>query len=332
MTKVFVTGAEGFIGSHLVEKLVREGYQVRALSYYIFDGRFGWLDSLSKDILSEIEIVQGDIRDPFAMKTFVSDVKKVFHLAALIGIPYSYLAPASYVETNVQGTLNLLEAAKSAGIEAFLHTSTSEVYGSAQYVPIDEKHPLVGQSPYSASKIGADQLALSYFASFELPVITVRPFNTYGPRQSARAVIPTIITQIAQGKRKLKLGNISTTRDFNFVKDTVNGFLAAARAMQGFGEVFNIGSGFEISVKDTVVLIAEVMGCEVDIVQEEQRVRPVESEVERLLADNSKAQEVLGWCPEYGGREGFARGLKETAEWFMNKENLSRYREDYYYV
>jgi dTDP-glucose 4,6-dehydratase len=254
----------------------------------------------------------------------------VLHLAALIAIPYSYHSPDTYVDTNVKGTLNVLQAARELGVKRIVHTSTSEVYGTARFVPITEEHPLQGQSPYSATKIAADQLAYSFFASFGLPVVIVRPFNTYGPRQSARAVIPTIITQIANGKRQIKLGAVSPTRDFNFVKDTVAGFIAAMNSDQGLGEVVNFGSNFEISIGDTVQLIAEVMNTEIEIVTDEDRLRPANSEVERLWADNSKARQLFGWQPSYGGREGFKRGLAETAEWFMNPANLASYKSDIY--
>ncbi|GBF48799.1 nucleoside-diphosphate sugar epimerase [Leptospira ryugenii] len=328
--KVLVTGAEGFIGSHLVEGLVKEGFEVKAFNLYNFSNSWGWLETLSKDTLKSVEIFSGDIRDPYGIKQAMKGCDSVFHLAALIAIPFSYHSPDTYVDTNIKGTLNVIQAAKELGINKVIHTSTSEVYGTAKYVPIDEDHPLQGQSPYSASKIGADQLALSFFASFGTPISVVRPFNTYGPRQSARAVIPTIITQIANGKKEIKLGKISPTRDFNFVKDTVRGFIAAHKSQKSIGEVINIGSNFEISVGDTALLIAELMGTQINIITDEDRLRPEKSEVERLWADNRKALNLLDWKPQYGGLDGFKRGLKETIEWFSSKENLSRYKADIY--
>ena len=307
-TKIAVTGADGFIGSHLVQQLVRQGYQVRALCQYNSFNNFGWLSDLEDDELKSIELVLGDVRDPAQMQHFVKGCETVFHLAALIAIPYSYVAPSSYVQTNVMGTLNVLQAAREAGVTKFIHTSTSEVYGTAKYVPIDETHPLEGQSPYSASKIGADKIAQSYHLSFDLPVVTVRPFNTYGPRQSNRAVIPAILSQLLNGERTLKLGSVLPTRDFNFVADTVSGFIAAMSANQVGGEVFNIGSNFEISIKDTAQVIADTIGVSVKIVTEDSRLRPENSEVFRLWASNQKALEGLGWRPQYAGLEGFRRG------------------------
>jgi len=330
--KVLVTGADGFIGSHLVEALVRAGNQVRAFVFYNSFGSWGWLDHCAADVKGQFEVFSGDIRDPFGVKQAMLDCDAVLHLAALIAIPYSYHSPDTYVDTNIKGTLNVLQAAREHGVRRVIHTSTSEVYGTAQFVPITEAHPLQGQSPYSASKIGADQLAYSFYASFDLPVLTVRPFNTYGPRQSARAVIPTIITQIANGQRRIKLGAVSPTRDFNYVKDTVDGFVAALKADNGLGEVVNLGSNYEISIGETVQLIAEAMHAEIEIVTDEIRLRPEKSEVERLRADNGKAFELFGWCPVYGGREGFKRGLAETAEWFVQPDNLRAYKADIYSV
>lgn len=332
MKKVLLTGADGFIGSHLAEALLEAGYAVRAFVYYNSFGHWGWLDSIEPQKRDALDIFAGDVRDPYGVKTAMQGCDAVLHLAALIGIPYSYHSPDAYVDTNVKGTLNIVQAARELGVERVVHTSTSEVYGTAQYVPIDERHPLQGQSPYSATKIGADQLALSFHRSFETPVTVVRPFNTFGPRQSARAVIPTIITQIANGERQLRLGSLHPTRDFNYVSDTVRGFLAALQSVQGVGEVINLGSNFEISIGDTVELIAGHMNAEVEIVTEAQRTRPRDSEVERLWADNSKAHELLGWRPEYAGREGFARALSATIAWFTQPANLAHYKHGIYNV
>lgn len=332
MSKILVTGADGFIGSHLVEELVRQGHDVRAIVLYNSYNSWGWLDHADARILNQVEVVSSDIRNPFAMAKAVSSCDIVLHLAALIAIPYSYVAPESYVSTNVQGTLNLLQAARDNGVHHFVHTSTSEVYGTARFVPITEDHPLQPQSPYSASKIGADCMALSYQMSFGLPVTVIRPFNTYGPRQSTRAVIPTIITQIAAGNRVVKLGATHPTRDFNFVSDTVSGVIAVINSRRAIGQAVNIGSNFEISIGDTAKLIAEVMGVEIEIIDEATRIRPESSEVERLWADNSKAAELLSWTPNYGGREGFARGLKETADWFCVPANLALYKTGGYTI
>ena len=328
--RVLVTGADGFIGSHLTEKLVSLGCNVRAFVYYNSFNSWGWLDHSPKDIRDSLEIFSGDIRDPHGVKEAMKGCDIVMHLAALIAIPFSYHSPDTYVDTNVKGTLNIVQAARELGVEKVIHTSTSEVYGTAQFVPITEDHPLQGQSPYSASKIGADQIAMSFYSSFDTPIAIIRPFNTYGPRQSARAVIPTIITQIANGKRKLKLGSLHPTRDFNYVQDTVHGFIAIAESEKSIGEVINIGSNFEISIGETVELIVEVMGVDIEIEAEDQRLRPEKSEVERLWADNSKAQKLIGWEPEYGSRDGFKRGLKETAEWFVDSENIKGYKADIY--
>lgn len=328
--RVLVTGADGFIGSHLTEELVSLGCNVRAFVYYNSFNSWGWLDHSPKDIRDSLEIFSGDIRDPHGVKEAMKGCDIVLHLAALIAIPFSYHSPDTYVDTNVKGTLNIVQAARELGVEKVIHTSTSEVYGTAQFVPITEDHPLQGQSPYSASKIGADQIAMSFYSSFDTPIAIIRPFNTYGPRQSARAVIPTIITQIANGKRKLKLGSLHPTRDFNYVQDTVHGFIAIAESEKSIGEVINIGSNFEISIGETVELIVEVMGVDIEIEAEDQRLRPEKSEVERLWADNSKAQKLIGWEPEYGSRDGFKRGLKETAEWFVDSENIKGYKADIY--
>lgn len=328
--KILVTGADGFIGSHLTEALVRAGHHVKAFVLYNSFNSWGWLDHCNEDVSGGFEVFAGDVRDPYGVKEAMKGCDAVLHLAALIAIPYSYHSPDTYVDTNVKGTLNVLQAARELGVTRVVHTSTSEVYGTARFVPISEDHPLQGQSPYSATKIAADQLAYSFFASFGLPVVIVRPFNTYGPRQSARAVIPTIITQIASGHRQIRLGAVSPTRDFNFVGDTVAGFIAALNSGKGLGEVINIGSNFEISVGDTVQLIAEAMGVDVEILTDEVRLRPQNSEVERLWASNTKAQELLGWRPTYGGRDGFRRGLELTAEWFLRSENLQAYKADIY--
>lgn len=331
-TTILVTGADGFIGSHLTEELVKQGHQVRAMALYNSFGSWGWLDHCAPEVKGQFEVFSGDIRDPYGVRTAMKGCDSVAHLAALIAIPYSYHSPETYVDTNVKGTLNVLQAARELGVRRVVHTSTSEVYGTARFVPISEAHPLQGQSPYSATKIAADQLAYSFFASFGLPIVIARPFNTYGPRQSARAVIPTIITQIASGKRQIKLGAASPTRDFNYVRDTVGGFIAALNSSAGLGEVVNFGSNFEISVGDTARLIAEVMQVDIEILTDESRLRPENSEVERLWADNTKARDLFGWQPQYAGREGFKRGLTETVEWFVRPENLTGYKADIYNV
>lgn len=330
--KVLVTGADGFIGSHLTEALVRAGYDVKAFVLYNSFNSWGWLDRCTPDVAGKFEVFAGDIRDPHGVKEAMRGCDVVLHLAALIAIPYSYHSPDTYVDTNIKGTLNVLQAARDLGVKRLVHTSTSEVYGTARFVPITEEHPLLGQSPYSATKIGADQLAYSFYASFGLPVVIARPFNTYGPRQSARAVIPTIITQIASGQRRIKLGAVSPTRDFNYVKDTAAGFMAAMASSAGLGEVINFGSNFEVSIGDTAQMIAEAMNIEIEIVTDEARMRPENSEVERLWAANAKAKNLLGWEPAYAGREGFRRGLAETAEWFVQADNLRGYKAGIYNV
>jgi NAD dependent epimerase/dehydratase len=330
--KILVTGADGFIGSHLTEQLVRDGHDVRAFVYYNSFNSWGWLDESDPELRRSLDVFAGDIRDPNGVRQAMRGCDVVLHLAALIAIPYSYHSPDTYVDTNVKGTLNIVQAARDLGVERVVHTSTSEVYGTARFVPITEEHPLQGQSPYSASKIGADQIAQSFFLSFGTPVTTIRPFNTYGPRQSARAVIPTIITQIAAGASEIRLGATHPTRDFNYVRDTARGFIAVAEADAALGQVVNIGSNFEISVGDTVALIAERMGREVTIICENERLRPEASEVERLWADNAKARELAGWEPEFAGREGFGRGLDETIAWFTDPANLRRYKTDIYNV
>ena len=328
--KILVTGADGFIGSHLTEALVRAGHSVRAFVLYNSFSSWGWLDHCAPDVKGKFEVFAGDIRDPNGVRSAMKDCDAVLHLAALIAIPYSYHSPDTYVDTNVKGTLNIVQAARDLGVRRVVHTSTSEVYGTARFVPITEEHPLQGQSPYSASKIGADQIAMSFYQSFNTPVVTLRPFNTYGPRQSARAVIPTIITQIANGKRQIKLGAVHPTRDFNYVSDTVAGFIAALTAEKAVGEVINVGSNFEISIGETARTIAKVMGVEIEIVSDDQRLRPEKSEVERLWASNAKAKQLLNWEPAYGGLVGFTRGLRETVAWFIESANLERYKADIY--
>jgi NAD dependent epimerase/dehydratase len=331
-SKVLITGADGFIGSHLTEALVRQGFDVRAFVLYNSFNSWGWLDNVPPDVLTNLDVFAGDIRDPHGVRTAMRGCDAVLHLAALIAIPYSYHSPDTYIDTNVKGTLNVLQAARELNVSRVIHTSTSEVYGTARFVPITEEHPLQGQSPYSASKIGADQLAYSFYASFGVPVAIVRPFNTYGPRQSARAVIPAIISQLVSGTRRIKLGAIHPTRDFNYVVDTVAGFIAALTGEQGLGEVVNFGSNFEISIGDTVALIADVMGVEVEIETDEVRLRPGKSEVERLWADNAKAKELFGWSPRYAGVDGLRRGLAETAAWFSDPTNLASYKSGQYNI
>ncbi len=332
INKVLVTGAEGFIGSHLVQILIERGYEVRAFVLYNSFNSWGWLDTLNKEQKSNIEIFSGDIRDANGVRSALLGCDAVLHLAALIAIPYSYHSPQTYLDTNISGTLNILQAARDLGTKRIIHTSTSEVYGSAQFVPISENHPLVGQSPYSASKIGADQIVSAFYNSFNLPVVTVRPFNTYGPRQSARAVIPTIITQIANKNRKIKLGALSPTRDFSFVTDTARAFVSVLESDLGIGEVFNFGSGFEISVGDTATTIAKLMGANIEIETQENRLRPKNSEVDRLFADASKGMTTFNWKPEYTLLDGFKRGLKTTIEWFLEEQNLVTYKTDIYNV
>ena len=330
MKKILVTGADGFIGSHLTELLVREGYDVKAFVLYNSFGTLGWLEHSDKKILDKLEIFKGDIRDPNGVRTAVKGCDTILHLAALIAIPYSYHSPDSYIDTNIKGTLNILQAARDYEVKQVIHTSTSEVYGTAQFVPITELHPLNGQSPYSASKIGADQLAMSFYSSFELPVTTIRPFNTYGPRQSARAVIPSIITQIANNNKRIKLGSTHPTRDFSYIEDTIKGFMAAINCKESIGEVINLGSNFEISILDTVNCIANLMDSEIEIISDKKRERPKLSEVERLYASNTKAQEIMNWKPSYAGLEGFKKGLEKTIMWFQNKDNLAKYNSDIY--
>jgi len=324
--KVLVTGGDGFIGSHLVEQLVLQGAKVRALAQYNSFNFWGWLEDVP--CLKDVEVITGDVRDPHCCRELVEGVDIVFHLAALIPIPYSYRAPDSYVDTNVRGTLNLCQAARAAGVRRFVQTSTSEVYGSARYVPIDESHPLTPQSPYSATKIGADAVALSFFYSFDFPVVVARPFNTYGPRQSGRAIIPTIIAQLATGAQHVRLGDLSTTRDFTFVEDTCRGFLAIASMEGGAGEVFNIGSNSEISIGDLLAMIGRIMGVDAVPVNEAQRIRPAASEVQRLWCDNRKLAAATGFTP----RVTLEEGLTVTAAWFQQPANLARYKTHIYNV
>ena len=326
MKKVLVTGADGFIGSHLTERLLEAGYDVKAFAYYNSFNTWGWLDSLPAEKLKEIEVFTGDIRDPNGVRHAMADVDGVFHLAALIAIPFSYHSPDSYVDTNIKGTLNVLQAARDLQLDRVLVTSTSEVYGTAQYVPIDEKHPYQGQSPYSATKIGADRLAESFYRSFELPVSIVRPFNTFGPRQSARAVIPTIISQLLAGKEQIKLGSLTPTRDFNYVKDTANGFLAIARSDKTIGEEINIATQQEISIGDLAKEIISQINPKAQIICDEERLRPEKSEVNRLLGANEKIKRLTDWKPQYT----FAEGIEETIRWM--RQNLESYKPDIYNI
>lgn len=324
--RVLITGADGFIGSHLTELLVREGCQVKALSQYNSFNSWGWLEDI--DCLKQVEVLSGDVRDPHYCKYITKDVDVIFHLAALIAIPYSYVAPDSYVDTNIKGTLNICQAALDNGVQRVIHTSTSEVYGTAQYVPIDEKHPLQPQSPYSASKIAADAMAMSFFNAFDLPVTIARPFNTYGPRQSARAVIPTIISQIANGKQQIKLGDVTPTRDFNYVEDTCRGFLALANCDAAIGETVNIASNYEISVGDTLNIIRALMKSDVEFITDEQRLRPGKSEVFRLWGDNTRIRDLTGFVPRHDIRN----GLQKTIDWFTQPHQLAKYKANLYNV
>ncbi|MDD5456774.1 MAG: NAD-dependent 4,6-dehydratase LegB [Candidatus Margulisbacteria bacterium] len=324
--KVLVTGADGFIGSHLVERLLAEGCQVKAFVYYNSFNRWGWLDNFTKEQLEQIEVFTGDIRDPNGVREAIKGIDVVFHLAALIAIPFSYHSPDSYVDTNIKGTLNILQACRDLNVQKVLVTSTSEVYGTALYVPIDEKHPRQGQSPYSATKIAADAMADAFYRSFNLPVVIVRPFNTFGPRQSARAVIPTIITQLLAGKTEIKLGSLHPTRDLVYVKDTAEGFVEIAKTDNIIGQEINISTGQEIAIKDLAVLLISLINPEVKIISDDVRVRPENSEVERLLGNNEKIIGLTSWRCKYT----LEQGLKETIEWFRNKDNLSLYKPDIY--
>ena len=330
--RILLTGSEGFIGSHLTEALLTQGHAVTAFVLYNSFGLHGWLDHLDARPKGSLKFFMGDVRDPHGVREAMQGCDAVLHLAALIGIPYSYHSPDTYVDTNIKGTLNILQAARELGVKKVIHTSTSEVYGTARFVPITEDHPLQGQSPYSATKIGADQLALSFHSSFGLPVTILRPFNTYGPRQSARAVIPTIVTQILKGKKEISLGSTHPTRDLNYVEDTVDGFIKALAAPKIEGEVINLGSGFEISIGNLAHMIAELMGTKISIKESSERVRPTDSEVERLLADNQKAKDLLKWSPKNSGLAGLSQGLAQTIEWFRNPDNLKKYPSDHYVV
>lgn len=324
--KILVTGSDGFIGSHLTETLVRNGHKVKAFVYYNSFNSWGWLDTLPREVLDEIEIFTGDIRDPNGVREAIKGIEQIFHLAALIAIPFSYHSPDSYVDTNIKGTLNVLQAAKDYDLERVLVTSTSEVYGSAQYIPIDERHPFQGQSPYSATKIGADRLAESFYRSFNMPITIVRPFNTYGPRQSSRAVIPTIITQLLAGKEEIKLGSLTPTRDFNYVKDTVKGFIEIANSINTIGEEINIATQREISINQLAKELIKQINPKAQIICDEQRFRPDKSEVSRLLGSNEKIIKLTNWKPEYS----FEKGLAETIEFF--KHNLEKYKTDIYNI
>ena len=332
MERVFITGAEGFIGSHLVEEVVSRGHGVTALAQYNSFNSRGWLDLLPPATQAKITVIAGDIRDAGFLREAVKGHTRAAHLAALIAIPYSYVAPASYLETNAMGTLNVLEACKVNGIERLIQTSTSEVYGTAQYVPIDEKHPLVGQSPYSASKIAADQIAFSYWSSFGLPVTTIRPFNTYGPRQSQRAFIPSVMVQLLAGESELRLGSLAPTRDLTFVKDTARGFADVLESDKGVGETFNMGSGFEVSMAEVVEMIGEISGQNPTVTLDQDRIRPAASEVERLWSDSSKMVETFGWKPDFGGKDGLHRGLEATYAWLKDNHKLSGYDSSQYVV
>ena len=328
---IFVTGACGFIGSHLVEKLVKKNYKVKALSFYNARGMNGWLDHIDKKVLNDLEIVQGDIRDSYFLEKNLKKIDVVLHLAALISIPYSYSAPKSYIDTNIIGTYNVLSASKKNNISKTIITSTSEVYGTAKYTPIDEKHPLNAQSPYAASKIGADQLALSFYRSYNQPINILRPFNTFGPRQSTRAIIPTIITQILSNKKYIKLGNLNPTRDFTFVNDTVDAFISSIKNKPS-GEIINIGNRFEISIRELVDIFRNELNYEFKVLVDKKRIRPKKSEVFRLLSSNVKSKKILGWKPKYSGLSGFKKAIKETINWFNQNDNLKFYKSDIYNI
>ena len=331
-TRVLVTGADGFIGSHLTQRLLARWYEVRAFCQYNSFGSWGWIETLEREEIQNIDIVMGDVRDAQSVKSAMKGCEIVYHLAALIAIPYSYIAQSSYIDTNITGTLNVLQAGIENDVKRIVHTSTSETYGSAQYVPIDESHPLVGQSPYAATKIGADQLAISYWRSFELPVTILRPFNTYGPRQSARAVIPTLITQTLKNETNIKIGALTPTRDFNFVEDTCDAFIAVSEGENTCGKVINSASSFEVSIGETAELIMEIIGKELEISTDESRIRPTGSEVNRLYGCNKLLRELTDWSPNHGGKEGFKKGLEKTIEWFSQKQNLARYKEGIYNI
>ena len=328
--KILVTGGAGFIGSHLVEKLVLDGYSVKTIVPYNINNSWGWIDSFSSEIKKNVEVVSGDICDQNFILDETKKIDIIFHLAALISIPYSYKSPKSYVSTNVSGTLNMLEAARENNVELFVQTSTSEVYGSSQFIPITEKHPLVAQSPYAATKIASDQLALSYYNSFELPVLILRPFNTFGPRQSLRAAIPTIITQLVSNKNKIKLGSLTPRRDFTYVSDTVDGFISAIGNKRCLGETINLGTGKDFSIGETVKNIENILKTKAEIVTDNKRIRPKKSEVNRLISSNLKAKKLLNWSPKFKGSKGFKEGLKKTIEWFSKEESLKLYKANLY--
>jgi len=325
---ILVTGSEGFIGSHLVESLVLNDHKVKCVILYNSFNNYGWLETLDKNITKNVEFCFGDIRDPHFVKNSMKKCDSVMHLAALIGIPYSYISPKSYVDTNITGTLNILQSARELNIEKIIHTSTSEVYGSSQFIPITEKHPLNGQSPYSATKIAADQLANSYHLSYGVPVITLRPFNTYGPRQSLRAIIPTIICQILSGKKTIKLGSLKPTRDFTYISDTVSAFMKALKSKNAIGKTINIGSGYEISIKNLIKVITDQTGRKINVLTDSKRVRPDRSEVNRLCCSNKLAKNILNWKPSFKGKFGLAKGIKSTLKWYSIKENLKKYKSD----
>ena len=329
---ILITGADGFIGSHLVEELTKHQCNITAMSLYNSFNTWGWLEDIDKNILDNIEVISGDIRDYKFVNKAVQNSDIIFHLASLIAIPYSYHSPNSYLQTNVQGTLNILESALDTNIEKIIHTSTSEVYGDTKILPISEETPIISKSPYSATKIAADQLAYSYFSSFNLPVSIIRPFNTYGPRQSNRAIIPTIITQMLSENKKIKLGSLYPTRDFSYIADTVDGFIHVGKSPKSLGEVINIGSGFEISIKDLCELIREIIDTDIRIISDKSRIRPKSGEVYRLKADNKKAKKLLNWSPKYSGKLGLKKGLVETIEWFSEPNNIDRYKTGLYNI
>lgn len=330
--KILVTGADGFIGSHLTERLVRAGHDVRAFVFYNSFNSWGWLDSLDREVKNGLDVFAGDVRDPVGVRAALRGCDVVFHLAALVSVPFSYHSPQAFIDTNVKGSLNVVQAARDLDVAKVVHTSTSEVYGTARFVPIGEEHPLQPQSPYSASKMGGDHVALSFFHAFETPVAVIRPFNTYGPRQSARAVIPTIITQVLSGVEDIRLGSLSPTRDFNFVADTVEGFIAVAQSDETVGEVVNVGGSCEVSIRRLAELILEQAGSDARIVTDRQRLRPENSEVERLCCDNAKAARLTGWRPEHAGEQGLRRGIAETLKWFAGPGIMELYKADRYNV
>jgi len=330
--KILVTGACGFIGSHLVESLVRKGHDVKAFTFYNSRNSNGWIDNLDKNIIKQIKVVSGDIRDYHFLEQQSKNINVIFHLAALIAIPYSYQSPKSYIDTNIIGTYNVLKCAQKNNVSKTIVTSTSEVYGSAQKIPIKEDHPLNAQSPYAATKIGADQLTLSFYNSYNLPITILRPFNTFGPRQSARAVIPTIISQLLNGSKVLKIGNLSPTRDFTYIEDTVDAFVLAMKKNNNFGEIVNIGSKFEISIKDILNIFKKDFGYNFEIIIDQNRIRPKKSEVQRLFSSDNKAKKLLGWEPKYNKLSGFKKGLVKTLNWFSNKENIKLYNSNIYNI